>query len=559
MAALAVWILFMCTVFTESEAQNCGVAPLNTRIVGGADAPASSWPWQVSIRYNGAHICGGTLISDQWVLTAAHCIITSTLSDWTLYFGIVTQSGPNPNQVIRTVSQIIVNSNYNNTLDNNDIALMQLTSSITFNNYIRPICLASSSSQFYNSTPCWATGWGRLGSDQPLVAYNILQEVQIPVVGPKECSCDYKESVNITDQMICAGQPNKGTCQGDSGGPLQCKQGSVWVQAGISSFAPQPCALAGYPSVFARVSAFQLWITNQVSAANVGFVTFTSSGINQDDSVVCLSPTINRDQISTTTSATANQNVTSAHNQISTTTSATANQNVTSAQNQISTTTSATANQNVTSAQNQISTTTSATANQNGNLTQNQISTTTSATANQNVTSAHNQISTTTSATANQNVTSAQNQISTTTSASANQNGNLTQNQISTTTSATAIQNVTSAHNQISTTTSATANQNVTSAQNQISTTTSATANQNGNLTQNQISTTTSATANQNVTLAQNQISTTTSATANQTVTLTHNQTLTTIQKQTSTTSSATVPKLSFTLILVICGFFTQN
>ncbi|XP_055360547.1 polyserase-2-like isoform X2 [Betta splendens] len=225
----------------------------------------------------------------------------STLDLWTLYFGIVTQSGPNPNQVTRTVSQTIVNSNYNNPKFNNDIALMKLSSSITINNYIRPICLAGNSSQFYSSTPCWATGWGRLRSDQPLVAYNILQEVQIPVVGPKECSCDYTQDVNITDQMICAGQPNKGTCQGDSGGPLQCKQGSVWVQAGISSFGPQPCALAGYPSGFARVSAFQSWITNQVFGTNVGFVTFNSSGINQDDSYVCSSTTANQNQTSTTT------------------------------------------------------------------------------------------------------------------------------------------------------------------------------------------------------------------------------------------------------------------
>ncbi|XP_055360607.1 transmembrane protease serine 9-like [Betta splendens] len=319
MAALAVWILFMSTVFSESEAQDCGVAPLNTRIVGGVNASAGSWPWQVSIHYKGAHICGGTLISDQWVLTAAHCILTSTLSDWTLYFGIVTQSGPNPNQVTRSVSQTIVNSNYNNTMDNNDIALMQLSSPITFNNYIRPICLASSSSQFYNSTLCWATGWGRLGNTQPLVAYNILREVQIPVIGPKECRTDYVivKNVNITDQMICAGQQNKGTCQGDSGGPLQCKQGSVWVQAGITSFGV-PCALAGFPEVYARVCQFQSWITNHVSGANISFVTFTSSGSNLNDNYVCSST-------NTVTSAT-NQNVTptSTQNQTSTTSSANA-------------------------------------------------------------------------------------------------------------------------------------------------------------------------------------------------------------------------------------------
>uniref|UniRef100_A0A3Q3GDI0 Peptidase S1 domain-containing protein n=1 Tax=Labrus bergylta TaxID=56723 RepID=A0A3Q3GDI0_9LABR len=89
---------------------------------------------------------------------------SSTLPNvWTLYFGRETQGGPNVNEVNRSVSQVIVNPNYNDTLFNNDIALMKLTSPVNFTDYIRPICLASNSSQFHNSTLCWATGWGRRG------------------------------------------------------------------------------------------------------------------------------------------------------------------------------------------------------------------------------------------------------------------------------------------------------------------------------------------------------------------------------------------------------------
>ncbi|KAF3704467.1 Testisin [Channa argus] len=277
-----------------SEAQDCGVAPLNTKIVGGVNATAGSWPWQVSVHYKDSHICGGTLISNQWVLTAAHCIITNSVNLWTLYFGRVTQNGPNPNEVNRTVSQVIVNPNYNNTLFNNDVALMKLSSPVDYTNYIRPICLAGNSSQFYNSTPCWATGWGRLGANQPNQGYTFLQEVQIPVVGHKQCSCDYVQvtGANITNNMICAGQQNKGTCQGDSGGPLQCKQGSVWIQAGITSFGV-PCATAGFPEVYARVSQFQTWITNEMAGANVNFVTYASNGTDQDNSFVCRTQTTN--------------------------------------------------------------------------------------------------------------------------------------------------------------------------------------------------------------------------------------------------------------------------
>ncbi|KAM9336642.1 chymotrypsin-like protease CTRL-1 [Symphorus nematophorus] len=297
MAAWTVWILLMCAALTGqgSKAQDCGMAPLNTKVVGGDNATAGAWPWQVSIHLGFAgivqqHICGGTLISDQWVLTAAHCIIINSTSAWTLYLGRETQSGPNNNEVSRSVTQVIIHPDYNNTLFNNDIALMKLSSPVIYTNYIRPICLASNSSQFHNATLCWATGWGKLSRNESLPDSFKLQEVQIPVIGSKECSCDYipEPAANITDEMICAGQENKGTCQGDSGGPLQCKQNSMWIQAGITSFGV-PCATGDFPEVYARVSEFQSWIIAQVAGANVSFVTFTSSGTDPDSSFVCRS------------------------------------------------------------------------------------------------------------------------------------------------------------------------------------------------------------------------------------------------------------------------------
>ncbi|KAK7134261.1 hypothetical protein R3I93_017618 [Phoxinus phoxinus] len=273
---------------------DCGVAPINTRIVGGTDAPAGNWPWQVSIHFkdnfNNGHICGGTLISNQWVMTAAHCIASTNINSWTLYLGRQTQStsDANSNEVRVGVQSIIVHPKYNNSLLNNDISLMKLSQPVNFTSYIRPVCLASIGSVFHNGTTCWATGWGNIGKDQPLPGPQTLQEVEVPVVGSSQCSCQYKnvKGITITPQMICAGRTSKGTCQGDSGGPIQCKTGSKWVQAGISSFGTSlGCAIKDFPEVFSRVSEFNTWITDNVEGAAIGFVNFTSNGT--DDSFKC--------------------------------------------------------------------------------------------------------------------------------------------------------------------------------------------------------------------------------------------------------------------------------
>ena len=84
---------------------------------------------------------------------------------WNVYLGRETQAGPNVHEVNRTVSQIIIHPDYNDDTINNDIALIKLSSPVTFTDYIRPVCLASNSSQFHSSTPCWSTGWGKLGKD----------------------------------------------------------------------------------------------------------------------------------------------------------------------------------------------------------------------------------------------------------------------------------------------------------------------------------------------------------------------------------------------------------
>ncbi|XP_042589681.1 trypsin-1-like [Cyprinus carpio] len=273
----------------------CGRAPLSNRIVGGENAKAGVWPWQVSIHFtflgtDYGHFCGGTLINKDWVLSAAHCFQWFNASYIVMYFGRLNQSGSNPYETNRTASRNINHPNFTISNLDNDIALIQLSSSVTFSDYIKPVCLAAAASVFGGGTESWVTGWGRLqpnGTQLP----DTLQEVMIPVVNNSACANAYGgANISITSNMICAGllnQGGKGACQGDSGGPMVSKKGSLWIQSGIVSFGME-CADPTFPTVFARVSQFQDWIKSFTGSNPPGFVEFSQTSNSNFGSVPSL-------------------------------------------------------------------------------------------------------------------------------------------------------------------------------------------------------------------------------------------------------------------------------
>uniref|UniRef100_A0A8C6LRM4 Si:ch73-182e20.4 n=1 Tax=Nothobranchius furzeri TaxID=105023 RepID=A0A8C6LRM4_NOTFU len=268
----------------------CGIAPLNPKIVGGGDAAPGSWPWQVELLKFGSFYCGGSLISREWVLTAAHCVSGTNIFMWQVFLGRQYLKGNNPNEESRGVSKIISHPKYNSNTYDNDMALLRLSAPVKFTHYIRPVCLAASDSEFNNGTESWVTGWGTVGEGEFLPSPETLQEVKVPVVGNRQCDCLYGDTV-ITDNMICAGllSGGKDSCQGDSGGPMMSKQGSVWVQSGIVSFG-RGCARPSLPGVYTRVSRYQPWISSKIRSDKPGFVQFTSGGEIPDNTFICPGP-----------------------------------------------------------------------------------------------------------------------------------------------------------------------------------------------------------------------------------------------------------------------------
>ncbi|XP_051986604.1 trypsin-like [Xyrauchen texanus] len=270
-------VLLLCTTGSLSQLNVCGHAPLNSRIVGGVDAPEGAWPWQVSLQSStfGGHFCGGSLINSEWVLTAAHCMPGVSTSTLQVYLGKRTLQGVNTYEIKRNVAKFIVHPSYNSNTNDNDITLLHLSSPVTFNDYIRPVCLAAQNSVFAPGTSSWITGWGDVTSGVSLSAPGTLQETMVPVVDNSQCN-NLLGAGSVTSNMICAGllQGGKDTCQGDSGGPMVSQHCSVWVQSGITSWG-YGCADPNTPGVYTRVSQYQSWIMNTINQNLPGFITFS--------------------------------------------------------------------------------------------------------------------------------------------------------------------------------------------------------------------------------------------------------------------------------------------
>ncbi|XP_031752037.1 transmembrane protease serine 2-like [Xenopus tropicalis] len=147
------------------DEQNCGSGVSYNSVanhkVGGANAAPGNWPWHVGLRYKTGLLCGGSIISPKWIVTAAHCVYgsRSSTSGWKVFAGALTlPSYSDANGY--SVERIIVFPGYNSSNNDNDIALMKLTDKITFNYNTQPVCLPNAGMFWEAGTQCWISGWG---------------------------------------------------------------------------------------------------------------------------------------------------------------------------------------------------------------------------------------------------------------------------------------------------------------------------------------------------------------------------------------------------------------
>jgi len=242
---------------------SCGVnSATSTKIVGGSNAARNEFPWQVGLVQTGSSrpFCGGTLLSSDTVLTAAHC--KTDTNRFRVTVGDHDISRSDGEQTIAP-SQWISHPNYDQRSSNNDYAIVKLSSPVTFSTSVLPACLPSSNTN-YDAVTATVTGWGTLssGGSQP----NILQKVDVNTMSNAVCtsSSTLYGSNDIKQAMICASAPGKDSCQGDSGGPLVTREaGRFYSLIGVVSWG-FGCAQSNAPGVYARVTDQLSWINSYV-------------------------------------------------------------------------------------------------------------------------------------------------------------------------------------------------------------------------------------------------------------------------------------------------------
>ncbi|KAM9359802.1 ST14 transmembrane serine protease matriptase a [Symphorus nematophorus] len=250
-----------------SDEQNCdcGRSMFKTsRIVGGQNTEEGEFPWQVSLHVkNYGHVCGASIISPRWLVTAAHCVQDDGMtrlsqpSSWEAYLGLHTQQKTGSHVVKKNLKQVIPHPNYNSHTYDNDIALMELDSPVTYSDYIRPICLPAAQHVFPPGNTVWITGWG--ATREGGFAAKVLQKAQVRIINHDTCS-DLMGG-QITSRMLCAGVLTGGVdaCQGDSGGPLSSPAGNRMFLAGVVSWG-DGCARRNKPGIYTTVTKFRGWI-----------------------------------------------------------------------------------------------------------------------------------------------------------------------------------------------------------------------------------------------------------------------------------------------------------
>ncbi|ALC44773.1 CG9372, partial [Drosophila busckii] len=248
-------------IVNRPEQRGCGITTRQyPRITGGRPAEPDEWPWMAALLREGLpHVwCGGVLITDRHVLTAAHCLHKRTKEELFVRLGEY-----NTHQLNETrsrdfrIATMVLHADFDSLSYENDIGLIRIERPTLFNSYIWPVCMPPLNED-WTGRHAIVMGWGTQTFSGP--HSKVLMEASLPVW--KQTDCQKAMVEHIPSTVICAGEPEGGqdSCQGDSGGPLLVQlPNNRWVSIGIVSWGVR-CGEPERPGVYTRVDRYLDWI-----------------------------------------------------------------------------------------------------------------------------------------------------------------------------------------------------------------------------------------------------------------------------------------------------------
>ncbi|XP_041822630.1 coagulation factor VII-like [Chelmon rostratus] len=231
------------------------------RVINGEICPKGHCPWQALLTENHNYSCGAIVLSDQWILTAAHCVGKNPNGIFHVTVGEHDLHVEERTEQKRRVVKVMIHRAYNKSNSDTDLAMLKLHRPIKLGLYVVPICLPAQNSTFSRTLATirhsTVSGWGRLSQFGPPARF--LQRLVLPRVPLQECRLHTK--LNITRNMLCAGLRTGGqdACKGDSGGPLVTRYKKTWFLTGVVSWG-KGCANENMYGVYTKVSNFLDWI-----------------------------------------------------------------------------------------------------------------------------------------------------------------------------------------------------------------------------------------------------------------------------------------------------------
>ncbi|CAK6955253.1 serine protease 53-like [Scomber scombrus] len=237
-----------------------GKNTLGSEIINGKKVPDNLMLYMASVQDNRGHICGGFLISEDFVVTAAHC---DTSNPTSVVLGTHNLKKIN-NDTMRYRVKKCKHPSYKNAQSGNDIMLLKLSRKAQLDNKVQPVQLPRPEMKIKDKAKCRVAGWGKTKTGRS----DVLQVVEVPIINLKTCKTEWDQiRFKLPDNVICAGgyDTNKGFCQGDSGGPLVCSGKAVGV---VSFNMKKNCDYPNVPNIYTDVSKNLQWIKTVLKKKN---------------------------------------------------------------------------------------------------------------------------------------------------------------------------------------------------------------------------------------------------------------------------------------------------